>query len=365
MPVSNEIISPYPCVGCSGMKTDLLEIMKIVFANGDPGGIPDRVVLFSRFDDDAWDCLAFFFQDNATSCDDLVPRVNGEDLDTLFHGQDNELRWNRNSGSRPPGDELWKSLGFPPPSRNLVACRTKSVGAAAIDFRGWARVRHVRVVSALVSAFGFFLKISVTRVEEVERAFLYTIGALARAAELHDEDTGNHIVRVGKYSEELARTLGCDPAFTRTIAYSAQMHDVGKLHVHPDILKKPGRLSREEWEEMKKHTVYGLRILGDDPRLDMAREVALAHHERWNGQGYPYGLRGENIPLSARIVAVADVYDALRCARTYKPPFEHEETIKIIVKGDDRSSPNHFDPRVLEAFGDIHRLMKEIYLSLE
>jgi HD-GYP domain-containing protein (c-di-GMP phosphodiesterase class II) len=139
------------------------------------------------------------------------------------------------------------------------------------------------------------------------------------------------------------------------------MHDVGKLHVHPDILKKPGRLNPKEWEEVKKHTIYGLHILGDDPRLAMAREVAVAHHERWDGSGYPYGLAGEDIPLSARIVMMADTYDALRSARPYKPAYDHATALKIITKGDDYLKPGYFDPRVLEAFGDIHRVMEDIY----
>lgn len=197
--------------------------------------------------------------------------------------------------------------------------------------------------------------------QETEQAFRYLVDTLSRASEVNDEDTGAHIHRINEYSRELAAALGTDKAFIETIHYSAQMHDVGKIHVHPDILKKPGALTPAEYEQMKAHCTYGTHILGDSPRLSMAREIALHHHEKYNGRGYPLGLRGEAIPLAARIVALVDVYDALRQARVYKPAFSHEEAMKIITQGDGRTCPDDFDPAVLQAFLCIEATMNSIY----
>jgi len=198
---------------------------------------------------------------------------------------------------------------------------------------------------------------------ETERAFLYTVDALARAAEANDEDTGSHIVRINEYAKVLAEEMGMDEHFVRTIHFSAQMHDVGKVHISPEILKKPSKLSDEEFNKMKAHPVYGARILGDSPRLTMAREIALHHHEKYNGTGYPHGIKGDAIPLSARIVALADVYDALRQKRAYKPAFSHHKAMNIITEGDGRTLPDDFDPQVLSAFKRIEKQLDYIFCN--
>ncbi len=196
---------------------------------------------------------------------------------------------------------------------------------------------------------------------ETERAFLYTVDALARAAEANDEDTGAHILRINEYARAVAEEMGLDEQFVQDIYFSAQMHDVGKIHVSPAILKKPGQLTDEEFNKMKAHPVYGARILGDSPRLAMAREIALHHHEKYNGKGYPHGIAGERIPLSARIVSLVDVYDALRQARVYKPAFSHDKAMKIIIEGDGRTLPDDFDPHVLAAFRRIEKKLDQIF----
>ena len=201
--------------------------------------------------------------------------------------------------------------------------------------------------------------------EQTEEAFMLSVGLLARAAEIHDEGTGNHILRTNEYSHFIARNLGMPNDFCDEIRYSAQLHDVGKMSVDQAVLKKKGRLDDGERAEMDRHTTYGHQILRDSPRLQMAAEIALNHHEKWVGGGYPRGLAGADIPLSARIVQVADVYDALRSERPYKRGFSHEETRNIILNGDDRLDPfEHFDPQLIELFAGLHEGFAQIWDQL-
>ena len=162
----------------------------------------------------------------------------------------------------------------------------------------------------------------------------------------------------------MAERLGMSEEFVREIRLKAQLHDVGKIHTAPNLLRKPGALSVGEVEEIRKHTIFGARIIGDHPRLRMARNIALTHHEKWDGSGYPHGLHGEQIPVEGRILAIADHYDALRNPRVYKSAFNHETTIRIITKGDGRTLPAHFDPAVLRVFVEMAARFKEVYEEL-
>jgi putative two-component system response regulator len=199
--------------------------------------------------------------------------------------------------------------------------------------------------------------------ELVTRGYIDTIFRLAVVAEYKDEDTGSHIRRIGYYSKELASTLGMDVDFTEGIFHASIMHDIGKVGIPDSILLKPGILSPEEWETMKSHTELGARILSgsDSPYLKMAEAIARSHHERWDGSGYPSGLRAESIPIAARITNIADQYDAMRSRRPYKPASSHAEVVRIITEGDGRTMPSHFDPLVLQAFSAHAGRFEEIY----
>jgi HD-GYP domain-containing protein (c-di-GMP phosphodiesterase class II) len=201
--------------------------------------------------------------------------------------------------------------------------------------------------------------------DQTEEAFQLSIRLLARAAELHDEDTGNHIVRVNEYSYLLAERLGMPKAYCDEIRYSAQLHDIGKMSVDQAVLKKRGALDEVDRAEMNRHPDYGYKILIQSDRLKMAADIARCHHEKWDGTGYPRGLKGEAIPLSARIVQLADVYDALRSPRPYKTGFSHDEARRIILEGDGRIDPKgHFDPALLALFATHHREFDRIWRSL-
>ena len=205
---------------------------------------------------------------------------------------------------------------------------------------------------------------NILRSAEYENAFEYLILALARAAEANDIDTGNHIMRVGEYAGLMARELNQSEKFTELIRSQATLHDVGKVHIPSHILKKAGRLTPEEMEEMKKHTTFGAMIIGDHPHLEFGKRIALCHHERWDGTGYPKGLKGTEIPLEARITAICDCYDALRNSRVYKPNYDHDGAVGIITKGDDRMKPEHFDPEVMAAFIKLTPKFDELYQKM-
>ena len=171
-------------------------------------------------------------------------------------------------------------------------------------------------------------------------------------AEYRDDDTGAHVRRISYYCRELAGHLGMDAEFRDRIFHASTMHDVGKIGIPDHILLKPGGFTREEWAIMQTHAAIGAKMLegSDSPYLQMGAQIARSHHERWNGGGYPDSLRGEAIPLPARFMQIADVYDALRSKRPYKPPFGHYKSQEIILKGDGRTLPEHFDPAILDAF---------------
>ncbi len=195
--------------------------------------------------------------------------------------------------------------------------------------------------------------------ERIKIASLDTVYRLSRAAEYKDEDTGAHVERMSHYSSAIARAMGHDEEFVENILWAAPMHDIGKIGIPDNVLQKPGKLDAEEWDIMKQHTIIGGEILkdADTDFIRLAQEIALSHHEKWNGSGYPYGLKGNDIPLTGRIVALADVFDALTSERPYKQPFSLEKALAIIKE----DSGSHFDPDVSEAFFSIeNEIAKEL-----
>lgn len=189
------------------------------------------------------------------------------------------------------------------------------------------------------------------RNEELERTRLQIIRGLGRAGEYRDNETGMHVMRMSKSSQRLALAAGLDEAHAEQILRASPMHDVGKIGIPDNILLKPGRLDPEEWKIMASHVTIGADILGnyDSDLMRMAHDIALCHHEKWDGSGYPNSIKGEDIPIEARICAVCDVFDALTSARPYKEAWPIEKAVNLI----NSESGKHFDPRLVELFNEI------------
>jgi response regulator RpfG family c-di-GMP phosphodiesterase len=271
------------------------------------------------------------------------------------------LFYNEDDQDHPEFQSLARTLASMSVAVSNMACYlSDSLCIIAVNYGRDVTSYDASVLNSFVMQ-SLFMKSLSGQIRETESAFEYTVYALARASEANDEDTGNHILRVGDYCALIAAALGMPAAVVEALRLQATLHDVGKIHIHPDILKKPARLTREEWVEMKKHTVHGPTIIGKHPRLTMANTIASSHHERWDGSGYPLGLSGEQIPVEGRIVNIADQYDALRNRRSYKPALDHLTTYMIIADGDGRTLPRHFDPEVLRLFKKLHGRFEEIY----
>ena len=206
--------------------------------------------------------------------------------------------------------------------------------------------------------------LSLVQAEQLQLAHIDLIQRLGRAAEYKDTDTGEHIARMSRYSKVLALAYGMSEYEAEQLKQAAPMHDVGKIGIPDSVLLKPGRLNENEYEHMKQHALIGAKILENStsPLLQLAHKLALEHHEKWDGTGYPYGLKGEEISIEGRIVTIADVFDALTSKRPYKKAWSVEEAIDLLKDEADK----HFDPQLVDLFiGQIDSIIeiKNTYTS--
>ncbi|GAA6118960.1 HD domain-containing phosphohydrolase [Acidovorax sp. FG27] len=224
---------------------------------------------------------------------------------------------------------------------NDVVDETQGFEAGAVDY-------ITKPVSAPVVRARVRNHLSLVRTEALRESRLQIVQRLGRAAEYKDDETGKHVIRMSLYAQMLALALGMDAAWAEELLHAAPMHDVGKIGVPDAVLRKPGKLDAAEWEVMKKHPLIGAEIIGEHPSglLRTAHTIALAHHEKWDGSGYPFGLAGTAIPLEARIIAIADVFDALTTRRPYKEAWSLEDAFDYLRQ----QAGRHFDPSLVAPF---------------
>lgn len=215
------------------------------------------------------------------------------------------------------------------------------------------------VSTTIILTLFYFLRKAIIATKKERLITRALVESFEAANEFNDEDTGNHILRVNLYSKFLAEKIKCNSKFIKEIGEYASLHDIGKIAIPDSILKKPGKLSPYEFEEMKKHVLFGKKLIDKMKLGVIAQNIALYHHEKWNGKGYCYGLKENEIPLEARIVALADVYDALRQKRVYKDGFSHEEAIEIIKQ----QRGQHFDPVLVDIFLTYNEEFNKIFIE--
>jgi len=221
---------------------------------------------------------------------------------------------------------------------------------------------RLSIIISFISILGFlgvyiyFKKFKIVH-QNLKKITIGLVGTLENVNTYNDEDTGIHIKRVNKYSKLLAKELRMPNYFIKELGLYASLHDIGKIGISDSILKKPGKLTEEEFEIMKSHVEIGYHLIKELNVSLIALNIVRYHHEKWDGQGYGKGLKGDEIPIEARIVALADVYDALRQERIYKKAFTHEKSMEIIIS----ESCKHFDPRIVEIFIDKHERFREIF----
>ena len=320
---------------------------------------PNMVILGVPAEDGKLDCRIYSpgkELDTFTTQHIRIPKESLETLNRVDSTAFNNFRKDVTPAWIPP-KELAHYIDQP---ENMVLFCDDRILLAGLNYGRPVSRFDAQVLKGMALHHSFFNTIA-GQIREVQYAFDYMIDALARASHANDEDTGDHIHRIKSYAALVSRELGFSDKETEVISHSAKMHDVGKIHIHPDILRKTGSLTEGEFEIIKRHTILGAMILGESSRLATAKNIAISHHERWDGTGYPYGLKGTDIPIEGRIVAICDIYDALRSDRPYKEPFNHKDSVEIIAKGDDRTHPDHFDPDIHAVFMKHHELFADIY----
>jgi len=240
---------------------------------------------------------------------------------------------------------------------------TKPVFPAEVELR-LRNMTHIQNSLKTQKRFAKELRIEVDKATEALRHSQFeALEVLSRTAEYKDPETGSHVARVAHYSKMLGEAYGLNDEECEILFYAAPLHDIGKVGILDEVLLKPAKLNDEEFERMKLHSVIGYNILKNsvNPYLQAGAVIAYSHHEKYNGSGYPEGLKGEEIPLHGRIVAIADVFDALTSVRPYKRPWSFEETVAFI----EEEKGNHFDPHLAELFIKNIKRVREIYQQFE
>ena len=234
---------------------------------------------------------------------------------------------------------------------------TEGFNAGAVDFM----TKPVSSSRLLARVKNHLFLVQVDELEESRQLIVQSLGI---AAEYKDNETGRHVMRMSHYSRILAKAYGLSYKETNKLYQAAPMHDIGKIGTPDNVLLKQGKLNAHEWHIMKQHPIIGAKIIGDHqiPILKAAKEIALSHHEKWDGSGYPFGLAGRTIPLFGRITAIADVFDALTSERPYKEAWSLEKTQKKMLE----DAGKHFDPQLVKLFfdTDVFKEIKEIYYKL-
>jgi len=213
-------------------------------------------------------------------------------------------------------------------------------------------------LNILIAVLIFYFIVSIySHIYSKHKTLMILVKALEEMSYWYDEDTGTHMKRIKEYSFFLAKKYGCSSKAAKEIYFFASLHDIGKIGVPFELLKKKDKLENEEFKKIKNHSLIGFNIIKTLNIGAVAANITKYHHEKWDGEGYPEGLKGKNIPLEARIVAIADVYDALRQARSYKPSFSHQKAVEIISSNKD----THFDPKLVEIFLQNNIKFKKIF----
>lgn len=281
--------------------------------------------------------------------------------------------WVAQTGQSVNVNDAYSYDKFHPEIDKLTGFKTKNVLAVPLKNISGKIIGVFEVINKKYGEFndedeGILRLISWLVASAIENAQLYdylyqsqleTIYRLAITAEYRDQhDTAVHLRHIAEYSGLIARAMGLDEKTVEDIKYASPLHDIGKVAISDSILLKPGKLTPEEFEEMKKHTLYGAKILSNAKShlLQLACRIAQSHHERYDGSGYPYSLKGDMIPIEARIVAVADVFDALCMARIYKPKWEPDKAKEYILS----EKGKLFDPKVVSAFNEVYPILLEV-----
>lgn len=326
-------------------------------------GIPQYIILAGKQDDKQYQVFAFRIQDRYIIAKDIF------EVNTITHDFPTQNGKRCFYDQKQPNNEFNPEYLHPAIRKfcasisNGIIYTRNELYLFTFNYSNLATSMEEYIIRGFLLHLNFYMTIN-RQIKKIQDFFTYSIGSLARAAEANDEDTGKHIVRVNEYSYQMAKEMGMTNDFCNRIRIMAQLHDVGKIHIHPDVLRKATKLTPEEWEMIRAHPFSGAMIIGDSPDFIMAKQIALQHHENWDGSGYPFGIRGHEISIAAQIVKLVDIYDALRNKRIYKPSFSHTKTIDIILNGDGRVMPFHFDPVLLQCFRENHLKINELFEKL-